>query len=365
MKSMIKLGLILAAYAAAACVLLAMVNNVTAPVIAAAKAQEETAGLAVCFPLDTDGFEAAKDFEPQVSGSITVENLYLAKKGSAVIGAVVKATGRTYDKATILLGIDMNRTLTGIHFLSLTDTPGFGQRAAEPSFYEQFAGKSADDAYEAGSDVDMITGATITTRGVAQLVKYAAYIAAEYLAEHSGGAAGSGNAPVITEAPSVFTYDTACSSLFPDAVFTEITESADSAEGYTIEKRYTAHTVDGTVIGTLVSVRGPAFNGTGVTLTGVDMNGIITGVRIIELNDTPGLGQRALEESFYGQFAGKPAEAALAVPSDIDAISGATVTSAYIADMVRVGAAEAVKLAIRNGAALTVSDTHSATTPAL
>ena len=147
--------------------------------------------------------------------------------------------------------------------------------------------------------------------------------------------------------------------------FTEITESADSAEGYTIEKRYTAHTADSTVIGTLVSVRGPAFNGTGVTLTGVDMNGIITGVRIIELNDTPGLGQRALEESFYGQFAGKPAEAALAVPSDIDAISGATVTSAYIADMVRVGAAEAVKLAIRNGAALTVSDTHSATTPAL
>ena len=92
--------------------------------------------------------------------------------------------------------------------------------------------------------------------------------------------------------------------------------------------------------------------------------------------ETPGLGAKIAEPAFYLSFKGKAfgnGETVFAVekgkhddePVCVDAISGATVTSAYIADMVRVGAAEAVKLAIRNGAALTVSDTHSATTPAL
>lgn len=391
MKQMLKLGLILAVYAAAACVLLALVNNVTAPVIAQAKAAQETAGLSVCFPLPTDSFEAAPGYTPQTSGSIIVDNLYLAYKDGAVIGAVARATGPTYDEATILLGIDMERTLTGIHFLSITDTPGFGQRATEPAFYEQFSGKSADDPFEPGADVDMITGATISTRGIAQLVKYAAYVAGSYLAEHCGAPAGSAQAPEIAQAPAVFSYEQACRSIFPDASFTEITDgSGETAEGFTIEKQYLAADANGAVIGALAAVRGPAYSGTGVTMTGVTADGIIAGVRIIELNDTPGIGQRALEESFYGQFAGKPAhsiiitggaaatdadsgataadttdadtgataasaDAAAADAASIDIISGATITSQRIADMAAAGAQAAAALAGQHTAAITGS----------
>ena len=214
MKNMLKLGLSLAIYASVACVCLSLVNMVTAPAIAAAKERELNAGLAVVFP-EADSFEAAPGFTSDTETSVKVTNLYLAKKAGQVMGAVVQANGPTYDKAEMLIGITLDRSITGIQFLSLTDTPGFGQKAAEPEFAGQFAGKSIDDGFNAGADVVAISGATITTKGVSQLIKYSAYVAGEYLAANYGGAAGSGEAPVIAAAAEPMSYEEAGASLFP------------------------------------------------------------------------------------------------------------------------------------------------------
>ena len=56
-----------------------------------------------------------------------------------------------------------------------------------------------------------------------------------------------------------------------------------------------------------------------------DCNGIITNVILTSNDETPGLGQKVTAESFYNQFSGKPAEAFTI--SDIDAVSGATISS--------------------------------------
>ena len=45
------------------------------------------------------------------------------------MGVVVEATGPTYDKALILVGVDISYAVTGTTILELTDTPGFGQKA--------------------------------------------------------------------------------------------------------------------------------------------------------------------------------------------------------------------------------------------
>lgn len=348
MKNMLKLGFALAAFASVACVLLALVNSFTEPVIAAAAQEEVNAGLSVVFP-GADSFELAGDFVPDVAGTVKVESLYLAKKDGKVVGAVVQATGPTYDKATILLGLDMNRTITGMQFLSISDTPGFGQKATEPWFYTQFAGKSADDPFVAGDDVDTISGATITTRGVAQIVKYASYIAGEYLAKHYGADASSGATPVIQEAATVFNYDDAYNSLFPkdlfpDAEFNQISEGLNRVVRSMVVEKQILVTEDGKPVGAMVAVRGQTYKNGGTVLTAVDALGKIIGARIIELDDTPNLGQRALEEEFYGQFAGKSVNQPLIVGADFDAISGATITSACVADMVKVGAIEADKI---------------------
>lgn len=348
MKNMLKLGLALAAFASVACVLLALVNNFTAPVIAAAAQNEVNAGLAVVFP-ETKTFEKAENFVPDLTSPIKVESLYLAKKDGNVIGAVVQATGPTYDKATILLGLDMNRKITGIRFLSLSDTPGFGQKANEPDFYNQFTGKNADDKFVAGEDVDKISGATITTKGVAQIVKYAAYVAGKYLADNYGAASGSGEAPVVQQPATVFTYEEAYISLFPpeqypDAQFTEISDGLNKIVRTAVIEKQVLVTVDGKTVGAMAAVRGRTFKKGGVVLTAVDTNEKIIGVRIIELKDTPKIGQLALEEDFYKQFDGKAVSQNLLINTDFDAISGATITSGCVADMVKIGAVEADKL---------------------
>ena len=364
MKNMLKLGLSLAIYASVACVCLSLVNMVTAPAIAAAKERELNAGLAVVFA-DADTFAPAPNFVADTATSIEVTNLYLAKKGDQVMGAVVQAKGPTYEKkAEMLIGVTLNRSITGIQFLSLSDTPGFGQKAAEPEFSNQFAGKSIDDAFSAGDDVTAISGATITTKGVSQLIKYAAYIAGEYLATNHGGVAGTGEAPVIAEAATPFTYEEACASLFPaeeygDITITEVAEGVgDIARKMLVEKKALATSGD-KIVAALVAVRGQTYKYDGVVLTAVGADGNIIGARITELNDTPNIGQLALEENFYSQFTGLSAQQQiLNSEGAYDALTGATITSDCIADMVKVGAVEAVNLLAEKGLGVTAID-HS------
>lgn len=364
MKNMLKLGISLAIYASVACVCLSLVNMVTAPAITAAKERELNEGLAVVFA-DADTFEPAPGFVADTATSIKVTNLYLAKKGDQVMGAVVQANGPTYDKAEMLIGVTLNRSITGIQFLSLSDTPGFGQKAAEPEFSNQFAGKSVDDAFSAGDDVVAISGATITTKGVSQLIKYAAYVAGEYLAANHGGVAGTGEAPVIAEAATPFTFEEACVSLFPaeeygEVAIQEVPEGVgDIARNMLVEKKALATSGD-KIVAALVAVRGQTYKYGGVVLTAVGADGNIIGARILELNDSPNIGQLALEESYYSQFNGlSAAQTILNGEGKYDAITGATITSDCVADMVKVGAVEAVNMLAEKGLGVTALDQSS------
>jgi electron transport complex protein RnfG len=192
MKQMVKLGLTLAAYAVAACFLLALVNNFTAPVILQHQKDKANEGMKIVYAA-ADDFEEVTDYE-KPAGQYTVDALYLAKKDGKTIGVVAKASGPTYDRATLLVGFDLNHTVTGVQFLELTDSPGFGQKAKDPSFtvasgktfYGQFAGKNADDGFISGKTFDAITGATFTSKGVGSILEQASKTAFGYLAAQNG-----------------------------------------------------------------------------------------------------------------------------------------------------------------------------------
>ena len=79
---------------------------------------------------------------------------------------------------------------------------------------------------------------------------------------------------------------------------------------------------------------------------GIDTEGVITGLSVVDCsNETPGLGANASNESFYGQFAGKSGEVAVTKDGgDIEALTGATVTSRAVAD----AATEAIKYVTEN-----------------
>ena len=176
--SMIKLGLVLCAYAVVACTLLALVNNFTAPKIADNQAKKVSAAMQEFFPDAGLSFETVNDYKAPVVGAITVDEIYVAKKDGKIVGGAAQVTGPTYDQGSILIGMKTDGSVTGLKFLKLTDSPGFGLKANDSTFklpngktfYGQFEGKNAKDGFTAGKNFDAISGATITSVAVSSLI---------------------------------------------------------------------------------------------------------------------------------------------------------------------------------------------------
>ena len=175
---MIKLGLVLVAFAVGAATVLAVVNNFTAPQIAKNKERKVNEAMAAFFPEEGLTFETIGDFKADTVGPITVDNVYLAKNGSEIVGGAAEVTGPTYDTGTIIVGMAADGTVKGLKFLKLTDSPGFGLKANDPTFklpngqtfYGQFEGKNASQPFVAGQNFDAISGATVTSNGIASLI---------------------------------------------------------------------------------------------------------------------------------------------------------------------------------------------------
>ena len=84
----------------------------------------------------------------------------------------------------------------------------------------------------------------------------------------------------------------------------------------------------GTTVGCVFTTSAKGYGGDVAIMTGIDTEGKVTGISILEINETPGLGMNAKKDSFRNQYVGKSGE--LAVNKDggeIVAITSATVTS--------------------------------------
>ena len=95
--------------------------------------------------------------------------------------------------------------------------------------------------------------------------------------------------------------------------------------------------------GYVVEVAPVGFDGPITMMVGIDTNGAVTGISIVSSTETPGLGTKASDDSFKGQFVGGTGD--FAVTKDggqIDAITGATVTSRAVSNGVN-AAVEAVQ----------------------
>lgn len=353
MKNAIKLPLVLAAYTVVACVALAFIYQLTAPVIAETAANEAKAGLKVVFP-DASDFEDVSGSLESDSESITFDKAYVAKQGDAAVGMVVQVTGATYASSTILVGVDLNRAITQIKFMANSDTPGLGSKTAEDPFSGQFAGKSIDDAFAVKKDVASVSGATISSKGVSAMLKLAGYKAGEYLAAKYGAKAGTGPAPVVAVfAP--MSVDVALAELFPGAAF----ESLGTAIANTVEKSVVLTESwlakkDGKPVGVAVQAKGQTYKASTV-LVGVTMNRTLAGLRVNATNDSKNYGLGMLDPDFYLMFDGKSVDDAFlvktpSVPGDVDSISGATISTMGLSNMAKVAAFEgAAYLAAEHG----------------
>ena len=185
----------------------------------------------------------------------------------------------------VTVGMDDEGTIAGVRVggSNFSETAGLGAKSKEPAFYEQFAGLAYPvDLVKNGGEVDAITAATITSSAVVRGVNDTA----KYIAEKAG---------IKLKEPVVLVQELGGNRY------------ATSKQGFGGPVYVEAEIVDGAITDIVIG----------------DAN----------FNETSGYGAGAKEEKFYGQYVGKSGTG-LVLNSDIDQVSGATITSTAVNDAV-------------------------------
>ncbi|MFH0941123.1 MAG: RnfABCDGE type electron transport complex subunit G [Candidatus Omnitrophota bacterium] len=155
-------ALTLAVICFVASAMLGAVYSLTHPAILSQQARQEESGLREVLP-EAKNFEAVKEGENII--------YYIAfGPNKRVLGYVFKASKKGYSGEIVtMVGVDKAGLISRIKILSQNETPGIGTRIIEALWFEeQFRGKNADDL---SNGVQVITGATITSRAVIDSIK--------------------------------------------------------------------------------------------------------------------------------------------------------------------------------------------------
>lgn len=119
--------------------------------------------------------------EAGIAGVTINEVLEAYDDGGVKIGYVLTVTSHEGygGDVPISIGITKDGKITGVEVLDNSETSGFGSKAQDPQFEEQFRGVDADRV-EPGVDFDGISGATYTTTAVTNAINGALYYVKQY-----------------------------------------------------------------------------------------------------------------------------------------------------------------------------------------
>lgn len=130
-----------------------------------------------------------------------------------------------------------------------------------------------------------------------------------------------------------------------EAAKQEVLAAADGFQEKTVEVDGTSYTYFEATngVGYVFTTSYKGYGGAVECMTGIDTEGKVTGVKLTNHDETPGLGAKADGDDdtgikWRGQFVGRSADETLAVSKDggdIDAIAGATITSRAVTNSVQ------------------------------
>ena len=172
MKNIIIIAVKLAIICLVAAFVLALVNGITAPQIAASKAQAELDALSVINKAGTIG--------ERVEGDGAGVNYYFpVTDGGKVTNYIMSLTSMGYGGNLVILGnFKVNGEIIDAKLMEDSETPGLGKKAENAEYMNKFKGTGADKPVPVkktmleGSDADAVTGATITFTGVSKALEY-------------------------------------------------------------------------------------------------------------------------------------------------------------------------------------------------
>lgn len=155
--------------------LLGLVNGVTAGPIAAINQQKTQDAMAQVVS-DASSFQAVAEI-PQAAldaasaAGGTVTELYDGQGAGYVLKVVASGSQGNIE---MMVGVDGDGVVTGVSVVDSSETAGIGTKvtgneplASGTGVLDQFIGKSAaDGTLSVGSNVEAITGATVSTKGI-------------------------------------------------------------------------------------------------------------------------------------------------------------------------------------------------------
>ena len=165
--------------------LLGLVNSVTEGPIAEKNKTKTAAAIQEVLP-EMEGSPAVVELTDEMTAAAsgagaTITEAYEAQAGGSVIGYALKivASG-SQGNIEMLVGVDAEGVVTGVSIVKNSETSGIGSKVMsnENGVLDQFIGKSAaDGTLSVGKNVDAISGATVSSRGVTTGVNAALAVA--------------------------------------------------------------------------------------------------------------------------------------------------------------------------------------------
>lgn len=164
------------------------VNAITEDKIAATNWEKTVEAMKKVAP-DATGFSDSLPITDEMTaaaGSATLDSVYEAQAGGQSVGYAIKVvTSGSQGKIEMMVGVDAEGTVTGVSIVKNSETSGIGSKvmtnmptASGVGVLSQFEGKSAaDGTLTVGANVDAISGATVSTRGVTNGVNAALAVA--------------------------------------------------------------------------------------------------------------------------------------------------------------------------------------------
>lgn len=158
--------------------LLGFVNSITADKIAEIDAENTRIAMSAVAPEGSEFGDKIEVTDDMVAAAATqsgkILELYPVTNGGAEAGYVMKISASgSQGTIVMMVGVDANKTITGISVVSHAETSGIGTKvvenkpnsAGEPVL-DQFIGKSGAGTLVVGSNITAISGATVSTKGI-------------------------------------------------------------------------------------------------------------------------------------------------------------------------------------------------------
>ena len=160
--------------------LLGLVNGVTKDPIAEINAEKTRVSMNAVVTVESASYEPVELSDELVAAASAMggklTDLYEVYDGSALMGYAVKveASG-SQGTIVMMVGVDADKAVTGVSIVSNSETSGIGSKvmANENGVLDQFKGMSGAGSLEVGKNVDAISGATVSSKGVTRGVNTA------------------------------------------------------------------------------------------------------------------------------------------------------------------------------------------------